>query len=365
MKTIAEVDGGGGLFRGKEKSLWDFWKHGVTSSFLDLFLTCREQTRLAYVQGWAAKGLPLAIEFGTCVHWVLEQCYGHVEPMKRMLSGARAVEQATDMAKDMVATYEKKWRSETINPTQKQLEQQEMVYGLAEAVLPAYFDRWSGDFTGKYKYKNNTTAPVKWRSLEQVFRRDFFFDDGAGTFLNGRRDGVFEDRRARPWVFDTKCLSMINDDDILDTLPHNLQQMLYLWITHEEMVQNKEKNPWPAGVIMNVVRRPGQRRLQDETLPVFLERVRKEVSNPKNFDHYFIRYEMAISKGELQHWHDNTLVPILKDVRGWWEGTYPHYETGRNLVTKYGRCGMFLPITKKEFSGCYKRKHVFNELAEV
>lgn len=336
------------LFRGQHKSLWQFWSDGISSSFLYNFMNCLEQTRLMYVEGWGSRTTPLAMEFGSCMHWVFEQVYGTKQA---------TLPNAQELV-DLVSQYEKLWLRNVPMPIPRQLENQELVYGMADAVLPYYFARWEGDFTGTYRWHNNTTAPVEWHSLEEVFKLPYTFPDGRQTVLRGKRDGVFIDRRGKFWVFDTKCRSVINHDDALETLHMDIQQMLYLYVTAIELKQ------MPAGVIMNIVRRPGQRRGQGEELPPFLGRIRKDVSNPKRFDHYFIRYEMTIDRNELIEWKKNQLDPIMTAVRLWWEGKTPHYMNPNALVTKYGHCSLYAPIVRNEYSMCYRREHAFNELTE-
>lgn len=351
------------LFRCRIPSLWQFWKHGITSSLVGTWLECREQAKLYYVDGWTPLGSPLAIEYGSCCHWILERVYGTaIKQVKVWLEGARE-KAMTDWIKKKIAEYENIWKEENPAATSRQLEQQELVYGLAETVLPVYLIRWSGDFLGQYLYPCHTTQPVKWESLEELFHRKYRFPDGRILPVRGRRDGVFLDKRGKRWVFDTKCLSLINNDDILDMLPVNFQQMLYLWVASEE---SKERGVAPpAGCIMNVIRRPGHRRAEGEKLPHFLQRISNDVRNPKKFDHNFIRYEMAITQGELAHWKRTRLDPILEDMRGWWEGRHPHYPTDQHAITKYGRAGLFLGVVKGEFSNCFKRVYPFSELKEV
>lgn len=336
------------LFRGTELSLWDFFRDGVTSSFLNSFMTCREQTRLSYVQGWGSRRVPLAFEFGTCVHWILEQIYG--EP-------AASWEDTKDIVA-LIDDYQFRWRKEVKMPSKHQLDQQELVYGMAEVVLPFYLQRWAGDFDGKKRYPSDPEPPAEWLSLEEDFMVPFTFPDGKVVPIRGKRDGVFKTKKGRVKVFDTKCRSIINDDDILDTMPLDLQQMLYLWATQTEM-----KAP-PAGMILNVVRRPGHRRGKEETLADFLERMRQDVSKKARWDHFFVRYEMAITPGEINSWYKDVLTPILHDVRGWWEGRHPHYANHSALVTKYGRCQLFQPIVKNDYTDCYRRDRAFSELGE-
>jgi hypothetical protein len=337
-----------GTFRGDQPSFWNFWEDGVTASFLDLFLTCREQCRLQYVEGWSSRLVPFYFEFGTAGHYVLEKAY------------ARSKVPTESKIEEWIEEYEDMWMKLVPSPTSRQLQQQELAYGMLGALMPAYFERWEGDFTGKYPYRNNTVKPTEWHSLEERFEVPYTFADGKKTVLRGKRDGVFGDIRKKTWVWDNKFRSMINHEEARDLLPVDLQQMLYLCATASQMAPQ-----WPTGTLMNIVRRPGHRRGQTEELKRFLGRIKKDVSNPKKFDHNFTRYEMAISKAEIKEWKKLTLDPLMEDVRGWWEGRHPHYATHKNLTTKYGHATMYHPILKGDFTMCYRRRHVFAELAEA
>lgn len=344
------------LFRDREKSLWKFYEHGVTSSFLQSFLMCREQTRLAYVAGLGASQLSLALEFGTCVHWLLEQAYGG------KIDGRDVTDPKDTLrwTQSLLGEYEKAWRKEHPRPPQNVVEQQERIYAMAECVLPNYFRRWAGDFTGKYgAFEPGTVRPKKWLSLEQTFDVPYTFPDGRKVRILGKRDGVFEDALGKLWVFDTKCLSVITEDDITATMPLMLQFMLYLWVTWKELGRV------PAGFVMNVVRRPGQRMLAQDTFQTYLDRVRKDVCNERRYDHYFLRFQMELTKKEIVWWQDNQLVPMMQDVRDWWDGRSAHYMNPNSLITKYGRCQMFDALTAHDTSGLIRRPYAFSELGDV
>ena len=149
---------------------------------------------------------------------------------------------------------------------------------------------------------------------------------------------------------------MIKDGDILDTMEWDLQQMLYLWATNQEFKE------MPKVMLKNVIRRPGHRQGKKEDKRSFFERVASEVSDPKNFDHFFMRFQLHIVPKDLYFWEGTQLKPILEDQRDWWEGKVRHYMNPTALLTKYGRCGMFAAVAKGDLSPYVKRKHVFPEL---
>lgn len=327
------------LWQGSHPSAWSFWKDGVSSSLLSLFLTCREQFRLSVVDGWKSRTEPLYFGFGTCGHWLLERAY--------QVRTGKCPDKT--WLKHRLREYEKAWTASAKQPTAKQMEQQDMIYGLHECLMPSYFKRWSGDWGGKYPRPTKVANPKKWLALEQRFTVPFEFPDGRVVPIRGTRDGMYECGSRGMWVFDSKFRSVIIEDDILDTFPFDLQQMLYLWAAW------RETGKVPSGAVLNVTRRPGHRLGKQELVSDFYDRVAAEVADRNRWDHYFMRFQLEITKGELQEWEDRTLRPLLLDLRGWWEGTVPHYLNPLNLVTKYGRCEMFLPITKDVYSQCYRR----------
>ena len=329
------------------KALWNFWEDGCTQSLIRVWNSCMEQARLKYVEGWSRRGGSLALEFGSCVHWVLSQ-----------ISGTAAKPPGKRKILNTLAKYEKLWKEQNGVRTQKTDEDFERVLGLAEALLPRYVERWTGDWTGKYKPRNPTVAPKKWLQLEGRFKVPFTLDDGAQTYLQGMFDGVFEDKKGRLWLFETKTKSVIEREIIEDTLQFDIQVLLYLWALKEVYGRT------PHGVLYNVIRRPGLRQGKAEKLGDFFERCRLDVEDVKRTDHYFIRWELEVEKSEIDAFENDYLRPILGQMRNWWDGTGPHYMNPDALQTKYGKADMYEPIVHGNFRSLKKRKVVFPELAD-
>ena len=330
-----------------KKPLWNFWDDGCTQSLIRVWAQCKEQARLKYVEGWSRRGGSLALEFGSCVHWVLSQICGTAKkaPGKRKILNT-------------LAKYELLWKEQAGIRTQKTDTDFERVLGLAEALLPRYVERWAGDWTGKYKPKNPTVAPKKWLQLEGRFKVPFMLDDGEQTFLQGMFDGVFEDKKGRLWLFETKTKSVIERELIEDTLQFDIQVLLYLWALREVYGRT------PHGVLYNVIRRPGLRQGNNEKLADFFERCRMDVEDVKRTDHYFIRWELAVEKSEIDAFEHDYLRPMLEQMRDWWDGTGPHYMNPDALTCKYGKVDMYEPIVHGNFRSLRKRKVVFPELAD-
>lgn len=315
---------------------WNLWNDGVGQTFIHFFLACKEQTRLRYLQLWQPKKIPFDLEFGICFHWLLGQCYG----TKKVPS--------VDAIKFFIKQYKTNWKKRNSMPLQKQLEENELIYGLSEQLLIEYVKRWSGDWTGKYPLGCGVVKPVEWIVLEKRYQIPYVYPDGKETFLLAVFDGLFYDKKANLWLFESKTKGRIDEEAIQDLLPVDIQLMLSMLITKEGLNQKL------SGVLYNLVRRPGLYRRKDEQLKVFLERIQKDIK--KRYEWYFLRYEFAIDWSEVQQWKKDFLDPVMQDIRAWFEGVLPTYVNPDALYNQYGRCDLYNAIVKGDFSQYTQRK---------
>jgi hypothetical protein len=345
--------------------VWNLFRDGVTSSFLDLWMTCEEQARLAYVEGWTGRLTPMGIAFGSCVHDCLYRGYSRIIKTPSLLATFQ-----TNCA-GLVKECEVAWKAESPDAPTEQVQIQELVYGYAECVLPAYFRRWDGDFTGKYSFMENPSIhPKSFVSLEEQFSVPYVYPDGVIVPLCGQRDMVFTTKTDKEMIQDTKCLSIINDKEIMDLFPTDLQQNIYM------LARAIETGKMPEGSVKNILRRPGHRRSKkggiEEPLPQFFARIKQSVDDVNQWDMkgeettgWFVRFNMLVTPDEVLHWKATRLDPIMDDLRMWATGKRPHYPRDRHAVTKYGRCGMYGPLIKNDFTHVYQRSSPFPELEVV
>lgn len=330
------------LFRGTIKSRWCPFVDGVSYSMLAMFRACREQTRLYRVEGWRVRDQlagRTGLNFGDCVHAMLEQAYAKDTPPKD-----KVLSRWITLYEHNVLALETKRQGNIIQRSRDNLS---LVCGLAEATLPTYFTRFEGDWK-RYRYPNGCkptiARPVTWQALEETFRVSITLPNGIKIPITGKRDGRFVDSCGDTWILDTKCLSVIDEETMIDTLGKNLQQIMYLWAYW------KEFGHVPAGCVLNVIRRSGAYRRKDESLKDYLSRIRDEVSKRDNWHHYFKRIPHSITgTKELQAFEDETLIPLLTELCQWWAGDSPHYMNDDALVTKYGRSELYEPIVHKNF----------------
>ncbi|KKN74285.1 hypothetical protein LCGC14_0392240 [marine sediment metagenome] len=324
--------------RRKHSYAYSPYTDGLTQSALGLWLQCREQFRLKYVEGWSAKGNPLPLHYGSASHHVLRRMY------ERKLT-----------IKKSIAEFDKLWRKErqTTFIPQKLLAQHDLVLGMLDSIMPHYLRRIQ-----KKDKPFNDFKTKKWLALEHKFKIPFDVESNQAV-LRGMFDGVFLDDKGRLWLFETKNLSRIDQNDIQASLPFDLQVMFYLYALVRTYPEHKI-----GGVLYNVLRRPGLRQGVKETLSDFIKRIEKDVS--KKYAHYFMRFPMPITRSEILEWSDKTLWPMISNLLEWWQGlddsTPRHYMNPHALVGKYGRCEMFNAIVDNNFNGLYRRDVVFSEL---
>lgn len=316
---------------------YDPKRDGISQSVLGKWLCCRQLSRWD-LTGWSPKGVSLAMTNGTIGHAVLQYVY---EGQRKKEIGAVP---SSQRLKNIIKLVEKIWLKENPRANKDMLQDLEFALLNAEVVLPIYFDYWKDDH-----------KKILWEKLEGEFKIPYQTKDGRSTFIRGKMDGVF--KRNGLWLFETKFKSMINDEDILDTLSIDLQVCLYIWALE------KGYKLCPSGVLYNVVRRPGLKIGASESLPAFGQRIAKDISKRPEF--YFFRFEVATEKSDIAKWLLE-FEPMVVDFLNWWEGKVGHYKnTPNSCITKYGRCRFLNACVNGDMHSLQKREKVFSELEEV
>lgn len=302
-------------------SQWNFWEYGMSISFLILWLTCREQARIGYVEGLRKINMASEpIEFGSCFHDLLADVYACKDRPH------------SDYVAKCVAKYEKRRNKELGVLTGKQQETMDKIYGLNDVLMQEYLRHHKRDFGEKSTIRSTAVTPVKWLALERKFTVMHRFADGRKFPIHGIFDGVFEDKKGDLWLFETKTKAMIDADGLPLVLPWDIQVMVYL------IALKRVTGRVPKGVLYNVIRRPGHRIGKKETKPEFYARMKNEVAMRP--EHFFLRWEIVLPWSQVLNWKKEFLEPCLQDLRNWWEGG-PHYMNPCNIIGKYGRCDVF------------------------
>jgi len=322
---------------------WVLKKHGVTQGFLAAWLTCPELARLRYQEGWTVIGASGALMFGQVVHWVLDAVYTDFANEKvAPPTTNEAVQQYTRVVEGL-------WRRENPMATAADLEQLEECLGMAEAVLPFYFQHWTADF-----------QKTDWLALELSFEELWSLplktvrSKPRGVWIRGKLDGV---RRVngKLWLFETKTKGRVESEAIVDTLSMDLQVNLYLWVIQQIYEET------PVGTVYNIIRRPGLKRGGSETLEDFCARIAKDVVTRP--DHYFMRFESVAEETEHKAWQENLTV-VLDRLSDWAKKGKDHFKNPISCQGRYGVCDMAGLCLRGDPGRLRVRDTVFPELEE-
>jgi hypothetical protein len=334
----------------RQTERWSFTRegggatYGLRQSMIEKWLDCREQFRLEVVHGFKNPMGSAAIDFGEWWHWLLGRHYG-----------SRHQSAATPM-KDLeqaVRIYSAKFQQENPHLPEKRRDAMELGFLKTKALWPVYLEKYAAE-----------DAEKEWVGIEQEWEFDYSLPplclggklqtsqryevvevlEGCKVPLSGIMDGVFR-KDGRLWLFETKTKSRIDEMEIEDTLQFDIQVNLYLYAIYRIF------NEWPAGVQYNVIRNPSTEpgKRNAETHDEFVERLSKDVA--KDEDHYFKRWELEVTQEHIESFLNKTLDPILRDIQLWAYGITPHYVHTKALAGKYGKCAMYDPITKGDFTG--------------
>lgn len=319
-----------------KKQFYNYRTDGVTQGLLLTWMSCRQKAKW-FLEGWSSKRISSSLTYGTIIHAVLEIVYDQVR-----LGKLKNIPNEK-MIKSWTKQIEKKWLQENIGANKYALEELETCLLIAESTLPAYFKHWwKDDFT-----------KIKWKQLEQQFDIPYKLKDGRTTIIRGKKDGVYGEKIIK--LFETKTKSMINLDELMDTLWFEFQVKLYLWAIH------KTYKKIPGGVTYNIIRRSGLRSHSGESKVLFAKRIAEDINSRP--EHYFMRLNVVVTPKEMKEFEEE-LEKILTDFLNWVEGKTGTYKNTSQCLGKYGSCSWLGLCSKEDYSEYRKRKKVFNELED-
>jgi hypothetical protein len=319
----------------------DLDKDGVTYSFLAKFLMDREQARLQYVEGLDRAGTIDALDFGNCFHELLQyRCEGG------------------SMERAALRNRLGRWLSDQKKFRKLSLPEFNQIKYLSDQVLmifPYYVQYWErkkeeeyiGDFVCQEE-DFKVVHQVPWNGSTRE------------VLLRGRFDAIFR-LKGRLWLMENKTKSMIDEEGLQASLSQDLQTMMYCQAIR--LVYGET----PAGVLYNVIKRPGHRLGKEEKYGDCIGRMEKAIKEDP--DKYFIRYHVTFDEKDLDKWVSRTLNPLLKQVRMWWDeisvkpfdpwsipDRVHHFINPEGLYTRYGRSEYFEYLTRGSLHGLRRRE---------
>lgn len=330
--------------------------HGITQGFISTFLSCREQARLRYLEGWTPYHVSSAIRFGLVFHELLN---------------------LSAQAKFKVPAVLRLIRKQKVH-SQTDPQELETILALNEVLFHAYQEKWSeNDAERRWIAKERTfTVPHHWQpevqeelnahvaALESYNERSIVKlvnGEVSAIPIRGRIDGLFEDAKGQLWVHEIKTKGQIDEDGLMQALHLNLQTMLYAWAASK-----LERRP-VAGVLYDVVRRPQLRQGNTESLDAYVKRVKGDVASRP--DHYFMRWPVQFGKQDIKAWETTSLNRYLFAIEQWWSNlqavehpkdALSHYMNPNAMMTAWGKCDLFNRLTLQDSSGTFQLPHATN-----
>lgn len=303
------------------------YNDGVSQGLLATFMRCRQEAK-NFLLGLEQLRASSPMQFGSIAHRVLELVY-----LEHKTAPSR--KEVLRTLNKVIREFQKE-EGRRLSP--EGLENLETNAAILEAVLPEYFKFYKAEF-----------GASKWLELEQVFKVE---SPIVGVPLVGRIDGAFMQRKEL-WLFESKTKGRIEEESLTDSLAFDFQTNLYQYIL------GKKYNKVPTGVLYNIIRRPGQRLKQKESLKQFTSRILEEITAQP--DHYFLRYEIISPSTESSRFQQE-LHDVLKEFIDWWEGKLPTYRNTSSCIQRYGPC-RFLPLCASGDKTMYRnREEMFPEL---
>lgn len=285
-------------------------KNGITQSLLSTFLRCRKAFLYSVNKITPdITGLTMGYSFGSFMHEMLDELYSGVKLNK--------------------LGYDKYIKKNPYPDAEKDA-------GLIETILKRYVDVYVADFKDKKFIKTEQEFDVDWHSFK----------------LRGKIDGVYRDKKDKLWLIEHKTKSRINEDDLMLQLTMDSQNLFYILaaeIIFGEPVQ---------GVLYNIIRKPGHKQTQKETLKEFCSRVGNIIDNEP--DHFFLRFEIPYTKKDKREFNDE-LVEKLIDVKAVRVGSLGCYRNQGACLLPF-KCKYLNLCATGKMNGYKIDKKLFSEL---
>ena len=275
------------------KTLWQGpEKDGITQSLLSRFLVCRERFRLLVVEGLKpVDRFNHRIEYGSMWHICEENLSKFRAPL---------VDYATKLARKYPESGE----------------QIEHWYQVCKTQYSIYVER-------------RRRKPRKMLLQEEAFAVPYTLPSGRVVLLRGKWDGVELQRKSLS-LDEHKTKGSINQEQIVRQLQFDLQTMLYVVALEQVAKTDSRFHGQVRNIHYNVVRRPlsgGKGSIRrhkptksnprGETKEHFYGRVAEGIMEDP--DYYFMSWDVALTKADIDAFRNQFLDPILESLCEWWD----------------------------------------------
>ena len=293
-------------------TLWNPYRDGVTFSLLSSFTSCRERTRLKYVEGYTPVTEDYSLEFGNLFHLMKQVAY--TEGNGNRSPGFR---KGLKVAKERANQYIKQ-KVERYGYTGTELKKMNQLYQTGIATFHEYWNCWRENPT-LIDDNNNEYFDGDFKRIDQEreFRVPYTLNRPGSKQvilqIRGKIDGeIGHPVTGRVLIEENKTKARIDDLEIVNYLHKDLQTGIYI-------IANMDRTgELPEGVLYDVIRRSGKNPRKEENLSDFIDRLRADMR--ANLDYYFMRFVIEDLKQEdVDRFKRIHLDPLLWQLVDWWE----------------------------------------------
>lgn len=190
--------------------------------------------------------------------------------------------------------------------------------------------------------------------FEILGAEDIFDLRWNGYRIRGKKDlrYRFNDEK---WIMETKTMGRIDENDLVDKIAFDFQSGFYVFAEEVE-------DPEPVkGVVYNVVRNPGHKVGETETLDQFCGRLRRAIR--KDPEHFFYRWRIPYTRIDKVRFRKD-LLAILLEIEMFLDGELKTYPNSKNCVTRF-RCSFLRACASRVMVGYINTYPIFKELGET
>jgi len=276
---------------------------GVTQSMLGRYLVCKERFRVTALEGWRPnEGFRPPLEYGNMIH-LCEEMHG--------------------MGKDWKAPL-KKFCIELTQQYHNQTQDVDKWYRVCLAQYPIYLNYW------KHHPDEKKRTPIQY---EQEFRIPYELPSGRTVNLMGKIDGldvIGRGRNAYSAMKENKARGNYNKLKLMNDLTFDLQTMTYFVATLKAAELGMIDLPAPLNRIRyNIIRRPlsggakgnirqkkGSKNIPPETTAEYFARLEEVLTEHQ--DEYYHRFEVHVTKKDVDYFENIFLKPCLEELCNWY-----------------------------------------------
>lgn len=219
---------------------------------------------------------------------------------------------------------------------------------------PQVVEDWSAIFhslfPGYVEHWQRSDIEKEWIEVESKFDVEF-----EGYRLRGKRDGVYRSKSGKLYQKESKTFTRYSEDILFDKLSFDFQNLFYITATEIELGEPV------AGVLYNMLRKPGQKQKKEEMYDEYIARIEKEIG--KDPKHYYKRPEIFYSE-ERKALFRQELKMVLEDFHKWLDGESNTYKTERACDRNWGSCEFLSACAAMNTVGYQQTRNPMSELED-